>query len=57
VDAEVLFDTDFVPKIKITMGDLNANPSINSANWLTINREIRKQVKESTTFDNHRHHY
>ena len=57
VDAEVLFDTDFVPKIKISMGDLNANPSINAADWLTINREIRKQVKESTTFDNHRHHY
>ena len=57
VDAEVLFDTDFVPKIKITMGDLNANPSINATDWLTINREIRKQVKESATFDNHRHHY
>ena len=57
VDAEVLFDTEFVPKIKITMGDLNANPSINAGDWLTINREIRRQVKESRDFDNHRHHY
>ncbi|MFL0767872.1 MAG: hypothetical protein AB8A42_08120 [Prochlorococcus sp.] len=54
IEPEVVSNKKLFPEVKIKMNDLMSNPPISGKDWMVINQEIRRWVKESIDMSNHR---